>query len=63
MADIGRTATRSVTCPRCRAEAMLIHAVGNATPRPQSRDDIIFLCPNECALGSPQMSVLINRDS
>ena len=52
--------TRTVTCPRCRAEAMITYAqVDDDAGCGRHSDKIVYVCPNLCALRPGQVFVLI----
>lgn len=51
--------TRTVTCPSCRAEAMLTYTQRDDGWRRARRDNIVYMCPNMCALRPRQFLALL----
>ncbi len=55
--------TRTVVCPRCRADATLSHtAATNTAERSRACRRVVYLCPNMCAVSPDEITALLNRD-
>jgi hypothetical protein len=50
--------SRSVVCPRCRADAVISYPRAELHPD-ERQHDIVYLCPNLCALQPHQAAALI----
>lgn len=51
--------TRTVTCPCCRAQAMLSYAPVDDAERRHYRDHHVYVCPNLCAVPPRQLLALM----
>ena len=63
MADEVALVTRTVVCPRCRADATLSYAAADSTHGQSRADNIVYLCPNMCTFAPDEITALLDRHS
>jgi hypothetical protein len=51
--------SRSVVCPRCRADAVISYPRADHLHTDERQHDFVYLCPNLCTLQSHQAAALI----
>lgn len=61
VADERALVTRTVSCPRCRADATLSYAAASSTPEQSSADNIVYLCPSMCTFAPHEIAALLDR--
>ena len=63
MADDLRLVTRTVMCPRCRADATLSYVMASTSDEKGRADNVVYLCPNMCTFAQDEVTALLDRDA
>ena len=63
MPDAPWLVTRTVQCPRCRADATLSYSLSTDGADHGNAERLVYLCPNLCNLPQDEIAALVDVDA